>query len=266
MPRKPLKDLVVLGGKMEFCFSIYGFYKGFRKGFLYHLADSESCSLRQRGAERNTDLRVNRPVVLLRRAGAMPAPGQQLQRSRSWLRKDRGLEKQLVPPSSDCTAPSPVVSDGGVDTYALQGPDVLRLPHQLADLAARPPRKLLRTASDVSEPMAQPDAALLVLHTELRNLVELGKRWWLREVTNDKLLGKGLYEVVSGLVLFASSGLDPLPATQDLADAEEIWVEQNLQFIRRIRDIEREQGFASYNLTAHPAMQTGKWKFRRAWD
>ncbi|CAE7362178.1 unnamed protein product, partial [Symbiodinium sp. CCMP2456] len=66
--------------------------------------------------------------------------------------------------------------------------------------------------------------------------------------------------------LFASSGLNPLPATQDLADAEEIWVEQNLQFIRRIRDIEREQGFATYNLTAHPAMQTGKWKFRRAWD
>ncbi|CAE7938105.1 unnamed protein product, partial [Symbiodinium sp. KB8] len=119
--------------------------------------------------------------------------------------------------------------------------------------------------------------------------------WWLREVTSDKSLGKGLYEVVSGLVslhpeprkrskalgllragtrfmarpvtwhgtvwlqiqtqgvcpplfsklseaipansgdapghrLFASSGLDPLPATQDLADAEEIWVEQNLQW------------------------------------
>eukprot|EP00931_Biecheleriopsis_adriatica_P124685 TRINITY_DN99845_c0_g1_i1.p1 TRINITY_DN99845_c0_g1~~TRINITY_DN99845_c0_g1_i1.p1 ORF type:complete len:277 (+),score=38.68 TRINITY_DN99845_c0_g1_i1:82-831(+) len=85
--------------------------------------------------------------------------------NRSWLRTDRGVE-----------------------TYALQGPDSPRLPHQLAELdyrAQTAPHLLRRVPSEPMKP---------------------AQRWWLREVTHDKSLSQGLYEVTTGLV-----SLYPMP-------------------------------------------------------
>eukprot|EP00440_Ansanella_granifera_P001348 gb/GFBE01001452.1/.p1 GENE.gb/GFBE01001452.1/~~gb/GFBE01001452.1/.p1 ORF type:complete len:252 (+),score=34.92 gb/GFBE01001452.1/:1-756(+) len=209
-------------------------------------------------------------------------------RDRSWLRVDRGVE-----------------------TYALQGPDSPRLPHQISEInyrAENAPHLLRRVPSEPLKPV---------------------QRWWLREVTHDKSMGKGVYEVTTGMVslypapdsrspclgairagtrfmgrprvvngavwikiqtkgvsppmfshrseiltascdmaqpvhrLFADSGLPPLSAGEDLDLSEDIWVEHNIQYIIRVRDMSSEKGKAFYHLTANPVKTAGFQKRRQ---
>ncbi|CAK9010024.1 unnamed protein product [Durusdinium trenchii] len=196
----------------------------------------------------------------------MPKKASFLLRSRSWLREDRGLQ-----------------------THALQAPDNPRLP----------------IASQLRPPTSEPV-----------------QRWWLRDLTRDKSLFKGLFEAMTGHVPlwaepnsrsqcfglmragtrfmakpkvvqgsvwlkvqtrgvspplfsnrsevlfatcdesphhrhFATSGPPVLPITQDFADVSEMWIEYNMQYVKRIRDLGREQGRTSYSIISKPRSREG---------
>eukprot|EP00930_Biecheleria_cincta_P010569 TRINITY_DN112767_c0_g1_i1.p1 TRINITY_DN112767_c0_g1~~TRINITY_DN112767_c0_g1_i1.p1 ORF type:complete len:229 (+),score=26.18 TRINITY_DN112767_c0_g1_i1:28-714(+) len=52
--------------------------------------------------------------------------------------------------------------------------------------------------------------------------------------------------------LYAAACTPPLAAMDDLEQSEEIWVEHNIAYIQRIRDLKKEKGIQGYHMTASP--------------